>query len=111
MGSRQRDDDGAGPSRKVVGIEVRQPRSYGDTVRSSPFGVQLQDKLGDVALQKCQEFKSLCRKLHKLKASLAAFEAEYAAGKLPSSLGPAALHCKAHTGFPFFCVNQLHRLC
>jgi hypothetical protein len=63
------------------------------------FGVQLQDRLGDVALQQCQEFKSGSRKLHKLTANKAAFEAEYAAGKLPSSLGPAALHCKAHTGF------------
>ena len=99
MATRQRDNDEAGPSRKVVGIEVRQPRSYGDAVRSSTFGVQLQDRLGGVALQQCQAFKSGSRKLHKLTANKAAFEAEFAAGKLPSSLGPAALHSTAHTGF------------
>jgi hypothetical protein len=94
---REAEDDGR-PNRVRL-VEGRQRPSYAAAAAFGPFGALLQDRLWDTAALLIQEYTSKCRKLNKLMASLAAFKAEVAAGRSPSSIGPGALRTHAHTGF------------
>jgi hypothetical protein len=93
---RETEDDGR-PNRVRL-VEGRQ-RPYAVVAAPGSFGALLQDKLWITAKEQIQEFKTKTRKLYKLKSSLAALQAEVAAGRLPSSIGPGALRSHAHTGF------------
>ena len=96
---------GAGPSKtRVREVETRQqPALYTDMVRGlgNP-GAQLQNRLADAAVEQAALFKHHLRKLLKLSASTASYEAELAAGRMPLSLGPANPRIRPYTGYDDF---------
>lgn len=96
--SRRRDSEDDGRPPRVRLVEGRQ-RPYAAVAATGSFGALLQDKLLVTATKQIQEFKTKTRGLYKHKASLAALQAEVAAGRIPSSIGPGALRTRAHTGF------------
>ena len=68
-------------------------QSYGN------IGATLQNSLADTTLEQTAVFKTKSRQFWKLTASLASFKAELAAGRTPSSVGPAVLTSRPHTGY------------